>query len=95
MLLDSRCPPLHIPNSLHRFITGLKPTRQIIFVLTKTGVVGMECAEGWKAWLENQYPGTQAVLSESYRDKACEERKGQGALAPWIHKWKSLSSLVP
>jgi ribosome biogenesis GTPase A len=86
VLLDSRCPPLHIPNSLHRFITGLKPTRQIIFVLTKTSVVGIECAESWKVWLESRYPGTQVLLSESYRDRTSEERKGQGALATWIHK---------
>lgn len=82
VLIDSRCPPLHMPNSLLRFITGLKPTRQIIFVLTKTSVVGAECAVSWKVWLENRYPGTQVVLSESYRERAREERKGQGAFLP-------------
>lgn len=81
VLLDSRCPPLHIPPSLHSYITSLKPARQIIFVLTKTGVVGSECSASWKSWLETRFPGCQVVLSESYRQKAGEdERKGQGKL---------------
>lgn len=85
VLLDSRCPPLHIPPALYSYITNLKPARQIIFVLTKIGVVGDECAKKWKVWLEARYPGTQCVYSESYRRKAGdEERKGQGMLGSWL-----------
>ncbi|KAF8313837.1 P-loop containing nucleoside triphosphate hydrolase protein [Clavulina sp. PMI_390] len=97
VLLDSRCPPLHIPSSLYNHICSLKPARQIIFVLTKSGVVGNECSLAWKAWLETRFPGSQVIRTESYRQKAGEEeRKGQGSRRrhePFI-EGDLLSSLV-
>ncbi|KDQ14426.1 hypothetical protein BOTBODRAFT_32560 [Botryobasidium botryosum FD-172 SS1] len=80
VLLDARCPPIHYPPSLHSYLTSLVPTRKIILILTKTDIVGDECAAGWKAWLEERYPSVTVVPVESYRLKpGNEERKGQGA----------------
>lgn len=88
VLLDTRCPPLHIPPSLYSYISSLRPPKQVIFVLTKTGVVGEECASSWRSWLAKRYPAYQVVLTESYRMKeGDEERKGQGGLCMIFNSW--------
>ncbi|KAF8320613.1 uncharacterized protein EI90DRAFT_3131972 [Cantharellus anzutake] len=80
VLLDTRCPPLHIPPSLHNFISSLQPPKQVIFILTKIGIVGEECASAWRSWLEQRFPAYQVILTESYRQmEGEEERKGQGS----------------
>jgi hypothetical protein len=51
----------------------------MIFVLTKTAVVGQECTASWEKWIKANFTGAQVVSTESYRRKQGDtERKGQG-----------------
>ncbi|QRV83278.1 50S ribosome-binding GTPase [Ceratobasidium sp. AG-Ba] len=70
LLLDARCPPLHYPPSIDAYIKSLRPTRQVILVLTKIDIVGEECAEAWKKWLREKYGGNgvQIVGVQSYQE---------------------------
>ncbi|KZS91691.1 P-loop containing nucleoside triphosphate hydrolase protein [Sistotremastrum niveocremeum HHB9708] len=77
ILLDSRCPPLHYPPSLHAYLTSLRPARKIVLVLTKTDVVGEQRANAWAKWLRGKYPEVKVVQVESYRERVKGEGQGQ------------------
>ncbi|KAG8884532.1 hypothetical protein FRB97_004045 [Tulasnella sp. 331] len=79
VLLDSRCPPLHYPPSLHAYLTTQRPARKIILVLTKTDIVGQDRADQWKAWLREQHPGCKVVGVESYRKEESHSTAGRAS----------------
>ncbi|KAG9001776.1 hypothetical protein FRB94_000642 [Tulasnella sp. JGI-2019a] len=79
VLLDSRCPPLHYPSSLHTYLEAQRPARKIILVLTKTDIVGQDRAERWKSWLRQQYPGCKVVGVESYRKEESSSTAGKAS----------------
>ncbi|KAI9460512.1 P-loop containing nucleoside triphosphate hydrolase protein [Lactarius psammicola] len=64
VLLDSRCPLLHLPPSLVDFIS--LPRYRVILVLTKVDISGPQRAEAWASYLRHKYPSTKVVMVESY-----------------------------
>ncbi|KAH9178790.1 P-loop containing nucleoside triphosphate hydrolase protein [Lactarius sanguifluus] len=64
VLLDSRCPLLHLPPSLVNFIS--LPRYRVILVLTKVDISGPQRAEAWASYLRLKYPSTKVVMVESY-----------------------------
>ena len=80
VLLDSRCPLLHYPPSLHDYLANHK----VIFVLTKVDITGSACAEAWTHFLRAQYPETQIVRAESYIEKRGNAEQGHSRLEPHI-----------
>src|SRR5258708_38337950 len=64
VLLDSRCPLLHLPPSLVDFIS--LPRYRVILVLTKVDISGPQRAEAWASYLRHKYPSTRVVMVESY-----------------------------
>lgn len=51
LLLDARCPPLHIPQSLRDYLQGTVPHKEVILVLTKCDLVDEDALGDWKIWL--------------------------------------------
>lgn len=79
LLLDSRCPALHFPPSLHAYLMSLKPPRPLILILTKSDLVPPSYTAAWTTWLQDRHPSVHVVKVESYREQDVhEERKGQG-----------------
>lgn len=76
ILLDSRCPPLHYPPSLHEYLSTFREPRKVIFVLTKVDICGAERSSLWQEYLHKLYPEHRIVKVESYQEK--EVRGGQG-----------------
>lgn len=74
VLLDARCPLLHLPPSLVEHLRKYAAVKTIL-VLTKKDIVGEEVALAWKRWLEERF-GWSVVVTESYRRQ--EKREGQG-----------------
>jgi hypothetical protein len=64
VLLDSRCPLLHLPPSLVNFVS--LPRYRVILVLTKVDISGPRRAEAWASYLRLKYPSTRVVMVESY-----------------------------
>ncbi|CAO1632667.1 unnamed protein product [Jaminaea pallidilutea] len=84
VLLDSRCPLLHLPAALERYLQRFA-RRRVILVLTKKDIVGNEVAQGWKDYLESKYEEWPVVASESYA--RLERLEGQGSrtrLTPYL-----------
>lgn len=77
ILLDSRCPPLHFPNSLAKYLETLRPLRKLIFVLTKCDITGPERTELWKQHLEKTFPAARVVAVESYLTKSAGDGQGR------------------
>lgn len=75
VLLDSRCPLLHLPAALERYLQRFA-RRRVILVLTKRDIVGNEVAQGWKDYLESKYEEWPVVATESYA--RLERLEGQG-----------------
>lgn len=80
VLLDSRCPLLHYPPSLHDYLAD----RKVIFVLTKVDITGPTCAKAWSDFLRARYPGTRIVQVESYIQKRGDAAQGRSRLEPHI-----------
>lgn len=80
VLIDVRCPPIHLPPSLEDYLMrqGHSRRRRTILVLTKADLVEDAVAEEWKAWLSERYPQWQVVLTSSYVRR--EKQEGQGEL---------------
>ena len=64
VLLDSRCPLLHLPPSLVNFIS--LPRYRVILVLTKIDITGPQRAEAWASYLRLKYPSMRVAMVESY-----------------------------
>ncbi|OCF43640.1 hypothetical protein I317_02532 [Kwoniella heveanensis CBS 569] len=79
LLLDSRCPPLHCPPSLRKYLQTLKPEKEIILVLTKSDLVDPAPLQGWKDWVKGWWgiEGVQVVSVRSYDVDLLNEGKGK------------------
>ncbi|THH10976.1 hypothetical protein EW145_g973 [Phellinidium pouzarii] len=77
ILLDSRCPPLHYPESLHSYISSFRTPHKTIFVLTKTDISSPERSFLWKQYLHSKYPDVRIVIVESYLEKKIKEGQGK------------------
>ncbi|KAF8634956.1 hypothetical protein AX15_000682 [Amanita polypyramis BW_CC] len=80
VLLDSRCPLLHYPPSLHDHLANHK----VIFVLTKVDIAGSVCVDAWIGFLRNRYPQTQIIQVESYIEKNRTTDQGRSRFEPYI-----------
>lgn len=77
VLLDSRCPLLHYPPSLHKYLATFRPLRKVIFVLTKIDITGPERVARWTEYLKKRYPDIRVVHAESYQEKHAGEGRGK------------------
>ena len=55
VLLDSRCPPIHLPHSLRSYLQDLQPRKEVILVLTKADLVDPIALNGWKDWIRSYW----------------------------------------
>lgn len=67
VLLDVRCPLLHLPTSLQDYVSTLKPRKKCILILTKVDLVPKALADAWKAYFEKRY-NYDVVMVESYKE---------------------------
>ncbi|PWN19400.1 P-loop containing nucleoside triphosphate hydrolase protein [Microstroma glucosiphilum] len=74
VLLDARCPLLHLPPSLVEHLRKYAAVKTIL-VLTKKDIVGEDVTMLWKRWLEEKF-GWSVVVTEAYKRQ--EKREGQG-----------------
>lgn len=76
LLLDSRCPPIHIPPSLKSYIQSLQPRREVVLVLTKADLVDPVALVGWKAWAREYWgQNVEVVGVVSYDTEALYDRE--------------------
>lgn len=75
VLLDARCPLLHLPPSLETYLKRFASMRTIL-VLTKKDIVGEQVAAEWKSYLHDRY-GWPVVVTESYQKEARQEGQGE------------------
>ncbi|KAK2460105.1 hypothetical protein APHAL10511_007871 [Amanita phalloides] len=80
VLVDSRCPLLHYPPSLHDYLEK----RKLIFVLTKVDITGPVCVKAWTDFLRTQFPETEVVQVESYTENKGIADQGRSRLEPHI-----------
>ncbi|TFK90785.1 P-loop containing nucleoside triphosphate hydrolase protein [Polyporus arcularius HHB13444] len=71
ILLDSRCPTLHLPPALTAYLAGVSNASRLrtILVLTKVDIAGPDRAAAWTKYLTTRYPGVRVVQVESYTEK--------------------------
>ena len=71
ILLDSRCPTLHLPPALSAYLAGVSnaPRLRTILVLTKVDIAGPDRAAAWTRYLTARHPGVRVVHVESYTEK--------------------------
>ncbi|KAI0720002.1 hypothetical protein C8T65DRAFT_23388 [Cerioporus squamosus] len=71
VLLDSRCPTLHLPPALTAYLSGVSNASRLrtILVLTKVDIAGPDRAAAWTKYLHTRYPGVRVVQVESYTEK--------------------------
>lgn len=65
VLVDSRCPILHYPPSLHHYLAD----RKVILVLTKVDIAGPERTDAWTSHFSKQYPSLRIVQVKSYGER--------------------------
>ncbi|KAJ4485812.1 P-loop containing nucleoside triphosphate hydrolase protein [Lentinula aciculospora] len=65
VLVDSRCPLLHYPPSLARYLSN----HRVILVLTKTDITGPVRTAAWIDYLRNAFFGLRVVQVQSYDTK--------------------------
>ncbi|KAI0308134.1 hypothetical protein B0F90DRAFT_1621823 [Multifurca ochricompacta] len=65
VLLDSRCPLLHLSPSLVKFLS--LPRHRIILVLTKVDISGPHRAEAWATYLRLKYSFAKVVMGGTTR----------------------------
>ncbi|KAJ8084465.1 hypothetical protein PM082_003235 [Marasmius tenuissimus] len=64
VLLDSRCPTVHLPPSLVQYLS--KQQVEVILVLTKTDICGPARVAAWRDYLHELYPQFPIVQVQSY-----------------------------
>jgi len=72
VLLDARCPPIHLPPSLRSYLQTLSPRKEVILVLTKADLVDPMALEGWKMWMKRYW---QEGLDELHSGTAGSSRR--------------------
>lgn len=86
VLLDSRCPPLHLPSSLSGYLnistssqndpsprskqSSKSKAPRVILVLTKVDISGPARTASWISFLNTNYPGLPVVPVEAYAPKS-------------------------
>ncbi|KAE8221066.1 hypothetical protein CF319_g5514 [Tilletia indica] len=94
VLLDTRCPLLHLPPSLIDFLRA-KAGRRTLLVLTKADLVPRAIAEAWRAWLLEQFgEWTDVVITESYRELGTREGQGSRQMRASFMSTESRNSLI-
>lgn len=68
ILLDSRCPLLHLPPSLVSYLSSPHIANRVrtILVLTKVDITGPIRADEWTRFLRSKYPDLPIVRVEAY-----------------------------
>ncbi|OCH94706.1 P-loop containing nucleoside triphosphate hydrolase protein [Obba rivulosa] len=87
ILLDSRCPTLHLPSSLSSYLSSsprLVDRTRTILVLTKVDICGPERAAAWTRFLHVKFPGLRVVQVESYIEKPISSTGGRKAYEPHL-----------
>ncbi len=81
VLLDVRCPPLHLPPSLVEYLLGASQAhsskRRTVLVLTKADLVSPELVKAWEQWLSQKYPMWDVVSTSSYMKREAGEGQGR------------------
>lgn len=72
VLLDARCPPIHLPHSLRYYLQTLEPRKEVILVLTKSDLVDAAALEGWKVWLKQYWREGLRELASIRKQKKAE-----------------------
>ena len=80
VLLDSRCPLLHLPPSLISYLGD----RKIILVLTKVDISGQARVSAWINYIHEHYPHLRIVQVESYIEKDGIADQGRKLYEPHI-----------
>ncbi|RXK41682.1 hypothetical protein M231_00917 [Tremella mesenterica] len=76
VLLDARCPPLHLPPSLRSYLHDLQPKKEIILLLTKSDLVDPLAVKEWMVWMKEYWGGdVEVVPVRSYDSQALEKGK--------------------
>jgi hypothetical protein len=73
VLIDIRCPPLHLPPSLIEYVLSFQPRKEVILVLTKCDLVPKDVKDGWESWCKREWGdkyGWDIVAVESYKREA-------------------------
>ncbi|EGO31038.1 hypothetical protein SERLADRAFT_432699 [Serpula lacrymans var. lacrymans S7.9] len=73
LLLDSRCPILHIPHSLTSYLTT-RPIK-LVLILTKVDIAGPKRADAWTSYLQAQYPDVPVIPVEAYAERVGAQGK--------------------
>ncbi|PCH33931.1 nucleoside triphosphate hydrolase protein [Wolfiporia cocos MD-104 SS10] len=68
ILLDTRCPLIHLPPALTAFLSTAAPQTRTVLVLTKVDITGPVCAAAWQAYLRARFPDTRVVQVEAYAE---------------------------
>ncbi|TRM66076.1 hypothetical protein BD626DRAFT_397642 [Schizophyllum amplum] len=68
VLLDSRCPLIHFPTSLSKYLASYEAKR-VILVLTKVDITGSERTSAWIDYISRRHAGIRIVEVESYAEK--------------------------
>jgi ribosome biogenesis GTPase A len=89
VLLDARCPPLHLPPSLVAYLQRFG-RRRTLLVLTKADLVPAPLVAAWAAWLRRTYEW-RVVATESYAKLERLEGQGELVLLPFPSLSLSLS----
>ncbi|KII93170.1 hypothetical protein PLICRDRAFT_35356 [Plicaturopsis crispa FD-325 SS-3] len=79
VLLDARCPLLHLPPPLLAYLS-LPYSPPPILVLTKVDIAGPARAAAWTTYLETRHPGLRVVQVEAYREKTYGDAKQGGRM---------------
>ncbi|KAI5898014.1 P-loop containing nucleoside triphosphate hydrolase protein [Schizophyllum commune H4-8] len=83
VLLDSRCPLIHFPDSLSRYLASYEDKR-VILVLTKVDITGTDRTSAWKDYISTKHPGLRIVEVESYAEKAYSATGRRPAYEPHL-----------
>ena len=79
ILLDSRCPLLHLPPSLSAYLSD----RKVILVLTKVDISGPTRAASWTRYFNIHHPDLRVVQVEAYTEKtASAQHQGRTMYEP-------------
>ncbi|TFK56636.1 P-loop containing nucleoside triphosphate hydrolase protein [Heliocybe sulcata] len=79
VLLDCRCPLLHFPPSLSKYLEDYSSgqsrstSKKVLLVLTKVDISGGARANAWEAYLRQRYPHVEVVQVESYYMDSAED----------------------
>ncbi|KAL1683741.1 hypothetical protein EV122DRAFT_286023 [Schizophyllum commune] len=83
VLLDSRCPLIHFPDSLSKYLASYEGKR-VILVLTKVDITGTDRTSAWRDYISGKHPGLRIVEVESYAEKTYSATGRRPAYEPHL-----------